>query len=320
MQRISRAPELSATRSLDSCWIIDLLRLLQDLDQAPALGPRQRPRLDDPHEVALARLVALVVRVQLARAAHDLLVLRMAPRDLDRHRDRLVRLARDDAALAGLAARGVRLGRRGAGPPLLLAAALPAVGGALAGGLLAGLAAGCCALLGGLLRARLGRAPGSLQASARLPVEAFEGVVSAARLRRSLLGRGFLSRSVLRLRLFSGSLLRLRLLVRSLLRLRLLLCLFVLLVLLFVCHQTLSSCSRSIPRCLATVSRRATSRRTWLMRAVFSSSPVACWRRSANCSSRVWRMRSTSSSSLRLCASEDFMTAAPRPRGERTSS
>src|SRR3954453_15867488 len=111
MQRISRAPELSATLSLDSCWIT-LLRLLQDLDQAPALGPRQRPRLDDPHEVALARLVALVVRVQLARAAHDLLVLRMAPRHLDRHRDRLVRLARDDAALAGLAARGVRLGRR----------------------------------------------------------------------------------------------------------------------------------------------------------------------------------------------------------------
>src|SRR3954447_770621 len=160
MQRISRAPELSATRSLDSCWIIDLLRLLQDLDQAPALGPRQRPGLDDPHQVALTSLVALVMRVQLARAAHDLLVLRMAPGDLNRHGDRLVRLARDNAALTGLAACGVRLGRWGAGPALLLAPALPAVGGALAGGLLASLKPSGCALFGSLLRARLCRAPG----------------------------------------------------------------------------------------------------------------------------------------------------------------
>src|SRR6188474_318320 len=109
MQRISRAPELSATLSLDSCWITrwpslahaarggaagragqgrrakpllvpkasprtqyqrrhapsaasgvcrgGSLSLLQDLDQAPALGPRDRAGLDDPHQVALPRLV-----------------------------------------------------------------------------------------------------------------------------------------------------------------------------------------------------------------------------------------------------------------------
>src|SRR5215218_8431070 len=106
MQRISRAPELSATLSLDSCWIIERtsLRLLQDLDQAPALGPRERARLDKPDQVAFAGLVALVVGVQGARAADDLLVLRMATSDLDRNGDRLVGLAGEDAALPRLAA------------------------------------------------------------------------------------------------------------------------------------------------------------------------------------------------------------------------
>src|SRR3954447_19422842 len=253
----------------------------------------------------------------------------MTPGDLDRHRDRLVRLARDHASLAGLAARGIRLGGRGAGPALLLPTALPAIGGALAGSLLAALAAGGCALLGSLLWTRLGRAPGSLQTAAGLSLETFvirrgraAGVRGGCLRGRSLIGSGFIRRFLgLRLLgrgLLSRSLLRLGLLGRSLLRSLPFLCLFVLLVLLFVCHQTLSSCSRSIPRCLATVSRRATSRRIWLIRAVFSSSPVACWSRSANCSSRVERMRSTSSSSLRLCASEDFMAAAPCPRGGRT--
>src|SRR3954447_11303471 len=37
---------------------------LQDLDQAPALHPADRPRLDHAHEVALVRVVALVVHVQ----------------------------------------------------------------------------------------------------------------------------------------------------------------------------------------------------------------------------------------------------------------
>src|SRR5258708_27657729 len=49
-------------------------RPLQHVDERPALGARQRPALDDPHHVALMRVVVLVVRVQRARAAHDLLV------------------------------------------------------------------------------------------------------------------------------------------------------------------------------------------------------------------------------------------------------
>src|SRR5438132_103385 len=140
MQRISRAPELSATLSLDSCWITVTLLvpacprwrenragrgrrakcllvasasprtkvqrrfaashagvrgrggslcLLQDLDQAPALGAGERPGLDDPDQVALARLVARVVGIEGARPADDLLVLRMPPCDLDLHCDRL---------------------------------------------------------------------------------------------------------------------------------------------------------------------------------------------------------------------------------------
>src|SRR5688500_4708755 len=121
MQRISRAPELSATLSFDSCWIIapppPSLRLLEDLDQAPALPARDRPRLDDPDEVALARLVPLVVGMQRVRAAHDLLVHRVAPGDVDPDRDRLVGLVRDDGALAHLAGDGPALRRRRPSPP-----------------------------------------------------------------------------------------------------------------------------------------------------------------------------------------------------------
>src|SRR5215813_6445483 len=159
MQRISRAPELSATLSLDSCWITraPLLRLLQDLHEAPALGPRDRASFDHPHQVALSRLVAGVVGVKGARAAHDLLVLRMPAGDLDLHRDRLVRLAGDDAALAGLAAGGAALRHGRAGAGLVLLTALAAIGGAAAGGPLALFAAGGGALFGTLLRALLGR-------------------------------------------------------------------------------------------------------------------------------------------------------------------
>src|SRR5262249_17097129 len=154
------------------------------------------------------------------------------------------------------------------------------------------------ALLGALLRASLGRLTRALEAATSLPVEAFVVTSSAVPrsrggigfgIRRSLLGgfillgRLFLSLSLLLGRgLLSRSLLGLGLLFGSLVLL-----LFGCLVLLFVCHQTLSSCSRSIPRSFATVSSRATSRRTSVIREVFSSSPVACWRRRANCSSRV---------------------------------
>src|SRR4051795_13640582 len=88
MHRISLAPVLSATRSRDSCWITStpnqyagtasclLLGLLEDLDQAPALGRRQRPGLHQQHPVAHARAVLLVVCLELAGPADRLPVQR----------------------------------------------------------------------------------------------------------------------------------------------------------------------------------------------------------------------------------------------------
>src|SRR3954447_15469405 len=115
MQRISRAPELSATLSLDSCWIIALPRLLHHVDQAPALGLGERPGLDHADHVALAGLVALVVGVQLGRAADDLLVGAVTPGDVDADGDRLVALAGDDDPLPHLGRVRLALGRRRAG-------------------------------------------------------------------------------------------------------------------------------------------------------------------------------------------------------------
>src|SRR6185295_14307003 len=103
MQRISLAPELSATFSLDSCWIkVASLGLLENLDQAPALGLRQRPGLDDADGVALAGLVALIVCVQGPRAADDLLVGRVTAHDVDPDGDRFLALVGDDDPLADL--------------------------------------------------------------------------------------------------------------------------------------------------------------------------------------------------------------------------
>src|SRR4029079_7358506 len=68
--------------------------------QRPALGARQRPALDHAHDVALVGVVVLVMRVHGARAAHDLLVAAVAPRDFDPDRDRLGGLVGDDDALA----------------------------------------------------------------------------------------------------------------------------------------------------------------------------------------------------------------------------
>src|SRR6266508_3983413 len=68
-----------------------------------------------------------------------------------------------------------------------------------------------------------------------------------------------------------------------------------LVVLLFFGHRRFSSFSRSMPRCRATVNRRATSRRAAPMRALFSSSPVAWRKRRLNASSRASRRRSTRS-------------------------
>src|SRR5919201_96506 len=123
MQRISRAPVLSATRSRDSCWITDgLLQCgprptghrtcgrwssfsdLQDLGEAPVLRLRQRPRLDDADDVADVRLVLLVVRVELGRPADDLLVLRVCLHRVDTDDDRLVHGIGDDDPASLLAA------------------------------------------------------------------------------------------------------------------------------------------------------------------------------------------------------------------------
>src|SRR5262249_5908478 len=153
-----------------------LLGLLQDLDQAPPLGPRQGPRLDDPHQIALTRLVPGVVHVQGAGAADDLLVLRMPPGDLDLDRDGLVGLAWGHASLPGLAAGGLAVGGRRSGAGFMLGPALAAVGSPLRRGPLAPLAASGRALLRALLRTWLGRLPGSLQTAASLPVEAFHRV------------------------------------------------------------------------------------------------------------------------------------------------
>src|SRR5437764_1016710 len=97
-------------------------RALHDLDQAPALGPREGTGLTHDHGVADVGVVALVVSVQRPRGADDLLVTAMAPRDVDPHGDRLLSTIRDHHALAGLRPAGLVLARRRRGGiPLALA-------------------------------------------------------------------------------------------------------------------------------------------------------------------------------------------------------
>src|SRR6266540_3923201 len=88
MQSSSRAPVLSATRSL---------RL------------RERAHLDDADHVADVRLVLLVVRVELLRAADHLLVARVQLDHVDLDDDRLVHRVRDDDAAALLPAAALAL-------------------------------------------------------------------------------------------------------------------------------------------------------------------------------------------------------------------
>src|SRR5579884_2098259 len=71
---------------------------LDDLGEAPALRPRQRPRLDDADGVADVRRVLLVVRVELHAAPDHLLVLGMRLDQVDLDDDRLVALVGDDDA------------------------------------------------------------------------------------------------------------------------------------------------------------------------------------------------------------------------------
>src|SRR5512139_624679 len=82
-----------------------LLGLLEDLDDAPALGGRQRTGLHDQDPVADAALVLLVVRLELAGAPHDLAVQRVLHSVLDGDDDGLLHLVADHQALTNLAGR-----------------------------------------------------------------------------------------------------------------------------------------------------------------------------------------------------------------------
>src|SRR6185503_748975 len=124
MQSNSRAPVLSATRTLDSCWIT-LLRHLEDLSEPPALRLRQRARLDDADDVAGLRLVLLVVGVELLRAPDDLLVLRVRLDRIDANDDRLVHRRRNDDAAALLVAAPLGFRFREPSDGLALACRLP---------------------------------------------------------------------------------------------------------------------------------------------------------------------------------------------------
>src|SRR5262245_31020332 len=112
MHKSSLAPVLSATRSRDSCWITSsllvvwasvLLGLLEDLDDPPALGGRQRPGLHQEHSVADPALVDLVVSLELAGPAQDLAVQRVLDAVLYDNDDGLVHLVADHGSFADLA-------------------------------------------------------------------------------------------------------------------------------------------------------------------------------------------------------------------------
>src|SRR5436305_4271724 len=209
MQRISRAPVLSAILRRDSCWIIESPRSpggLHDLGQAPALRLGQRTRLDDADDVADLRLVLLVVRVELDAAPDDLLVALVRADQLDLDNDRLVHRARDNDATALLAPTTVVLGLRLADDRL----ALSARGGATARLLRAQAARQPLPLL---LRLGLGRR------SRYLGGRLFSG---GRLLGRRLLGSGFVRGGLFSDRLLSRRLLSRRLLSRRLLSRRLL--------------------------------------------------------------------------------------------------
>src|SRR3954471_6683734 len=110
MHRICLAPVFSATLSRDSCWIICpclLLRLLDDLHHAPALGRAERAGLHQEHTVADSTGVGLVVCLEPGGTTQHLAVERVLDAVLDRDHDGLVHLVADDQAFADLAGRPV---------------------------------------------------------------------------------------------------------------------------------------------------------------------------------------------------------------------
>src|SRR5262249_41610908 len=109
MHSTSRAPELSATRSRLSCWIIGLFdsfacssRSFEHLDDAPVLQLRQGAGFGQADTIALVRVVGLVVRVQVTRALHRLAVTRVAHAVDDRDDDCLVHLGGNHDPFADL--------------------------------------------------------------------------------------------------------------------------------------------------------------------------------------------------------------------------
>ena len=250
---------------------------------------------------ALASL-RLVVGVQRRRGAHDLVVAPVAPRDVDAHGDRLVGLVGDDHAGAHLRRAG-RPARRRACPGRARARGAwpsPARGGGGArrpswhgarraprartrGGARAGCARRPCAPW-----ARSGeRAPRRERAGRR---RAPRPRRPAPRQRARPRARPRLGRRSRRGSSASGCS-RGRLGVSAI----------------------SIGCGRG--RCRArgrSVSARARSRLAEPTPAVFSSSPVACWKRRPKTSRREVLMCSTSSSSLRSRSSLAFMRARPR--------
>src|SRR5690606_30682662 len=107
-----RAPELSATSSIDSCWTMaaspipsrpasDDRGLGERRLHLPALALGEGPVLDDAHPVAHLAGVVRVVRHEARIAAHVLLVAGVAHEPLDPHHHRLVHLVADDGPVEG---------------------------------------------------------------------------------------------------------------------------------------------------------------------------------------------------------------------------
>src|SRR5205085_9450105 len=110
MHSTSLAPELSATRRRDSCWITGSPHPLDDFDDAPALGLGNRPGLLETHAVADFEVVLLVVGVDLLGPLHGLVVARVTDPLGDGDGHSLVHGVRGHDSLPHLAA--VRTGRR----------------------------------------------------------------------------------------------------------------------------------------------------------------------------------------------------------------
>lgn len=75
-----------------------LLRLFHDLDEAPTLFLAQRPGLHDPHRVANACGILLVMGHELRGTVDKLPIDRMLNLAVDSDRDRLLHLIADDLA------------------------------------------------------------------------------------------------------------------------------------------------------------------------------------------------------------------------------